>query len=284
MEKLIIGIDAGNYHAKTAGPFGLDNYRTAICDWFQRDFIESFGNDDMEFEIDGKKGYAGSIAEVEDVFGGSGMYGDSKAHEDTKIRVLLALYRYINRYCPGIGNVNVVTGQPITSHNETEKQKLIHMLHGEHIFTVNGKRQRIYIDKVGIAAEGSGAFWSSPKMGKLRIIDVGSGTVNVATIIDKKIINNASETFNFGMETVNRGLDSVATGIIRATTKLRWERNDAVFVCGGVASDIIPFIKAHYPNAQIVQPMLRKHDGMQVASPVFANAIGFYELARLNFA
>lgn len=283
MSELLLGIDAGNYMAKTAGPYGLDNYRTAICDWFRRDFVESFGNDDMEFEIDGKKGYAGSIAEHEDVFGGSGMYGDSKAHEDTKIRVLLALYRYINRFCPGIENVSLVTGQPIASHSEKEKRKLIGMLQGAHEFTVNGNPQRIYIEEIGIAAESSGAFWSSPKMGKVRIIDVGSGTVNVATIVDKKIINNASQTFNFGMETVDRGLDSVATGIIRATTKLRWESNDAVFVCGGVASDITPYIKGHYPSAQLVQPLLKKHNGMEVANPVFANAIGYYELARLNF-
>lgn len=283
MSKLLLGVDAGNYMAKTAGPYGLDSYRTAICDWFQRDFVESFGNDDMEFEIDGKKGYAGSIAVHEDVFGGSGMYGDSKAHDDTKIRVLLALYRYINKYCPGLDTVSVVTGQPITSHNEKEKKKLIDMLQGNHEFTVNGKRQRIYIEEIGIAAEGSSAFWSNPRMGKNRLIDVGSGTVNVATIVDKKIINNASETFNFGVETVNQGLESVANGIIRATTKLRWERNDAVFVCGGVASDVLPFIQSHYPSAQLVQPLLQRLDGVEVTSPVFANAIGFYELAKLNF-
>ncbi|WP_438310742.1 ParM/StbA family protein [Sporosarcina sp. FA9] len=283
MSKLLLGVDAGNFMAKTAGPYGVDSYRTAICDWFQRDFVESFGSDDMEFEVDGKKGYAGSIAEHEDVFGGTGMYGDTKAHADTKIRVLLALYRYINRYCPGLDTVSIVTGQPITSHNETEKRKLIDMLQGGHEFSVNNKKQYVYIEEIGIAAEGSGAFWSNPQMGKVRIIDVGSGTVNVATIIDKKIINNASETFNFGMETVNRGLDSVATGIIRATTKLRWERNDIVLVCGGVAKDILPYIQTHYPNAQIIQPLLHKINGIEIVGPVFANAIGNYELSKLNF-
>lgn len=283
MGKLLLGVDAGNFMAKTAGPYGLDSYRTAICDWFQQDFVESFGSDDMEFEIDGKKGYAGSIAVYEDVFGGSGMYGDSKAHRDTKIRVLLAIHRYIDRYCPGLDAVSIVTGQPITSHNDAEKQKLQNMLQGGHEFTVNGKKQYIYIEEVGIAAEGSGAFWSNSRTGKVRIIDVGSGTVNVATIIDKKIINNASETFNFGVETVNQGLESVANGIIRATTKLRWERNDSVHVCGGVASDALPFIQNHYPSAQIVQPLLQMDNGVEIASPVFANAIGFYELAKLIY-
>jgi len=33
---LILGIDAGNHTAKVAGDYGIDSYRTAICDWFER--------------------------------------------------------------------------------------------------------------------------------------------------------------------------------------------------------------------------------------------------------
>lgn len=279
----MIGIDAGNYMAKTAGPYGTDIYRTAICDWFQRDFVESFGDDDMEFEIDGRKGYAGSIAEHEDVFGGGGMYGDTKAHEDTKIRILLAAYRYKEKYCPGIENIKLITGQPIASHNDAEKKKLQDMLLGEHEFIVNGEPYYLNIEKVGIAAEGMGAFWSNPQTGKVRIIDVGSGTVNVATILNKKVINNASATFNFGMETVDRGVDSIARGIIQETTRLRWERNDMVHVCGGVASEVIHYIKKHYANAELVQPLLKTHNGIEVTNPSFANAVGFYEIGRLTY-
>lgn len=49
------------------------------------------------------------------------MYGDSKAHEDTKIRVLLAINRYLDRYCPHFENIAIVTGQPIKRHKQTEK-------------------------------------------------------------------------------------------------------------------------------------------------------------------
>ncbi|WP_246231537.1 ParM/StbA family protein [Sporosarcina jiandibaonis] len=280
---LILGIDAGNHMAKTAGPYGIDSYRTAICDWFKQDFVEKFGDDDMEFEIDGRKGYAGSIAEHEDVFGGGGMYGDTKAHEDTKIRVLLALYRYINKYCPGIDTVKIVTGQPITSHNQTEKQKLIDMLQRGHEFTVNNRRQYVYIEDVRVVAEGAGAFWSNPQTGKVRIIDIGSGTVNVATVFNKKIINNSSETLNFGMETVNRGLDSIARGIIQETTRLRWERTDTVYVCGGVANDILPYIKLQYSQAESIQPLLKRHNSVEMTSTLFANAVGFYEIGRLTY-
>jgi len=285
LSNLILGIDAGNHRAKVAGPYGLDSYRTAICEWFERHTVEIHSEEDMEFEIGDRKGFAGLIAEREDEFGGGSMYGDSKAHEDTKIRVILAIHRYINKYCPGVENVNLVTGQPIASHKDAEKQKIIEMLKGTHEFTVNGQWQRIYIHDVAVGAEGSGAYWASQEMGTVRIIDVGSGTVNCASVIEKRYINNASDTFNFGMETVNNkdDLASIARGIIRGTTKLKWGKNDAVFVCGGIAKEILPLIAAHYHSAKLLQPILQNGNKVTVADPVFANAIGFYKLARAKF-
>lgn len=285
MSKLILGIDAGNHTAKVAGPYGMDSYRTAICDWFERDIVESHGADDMEFEIDGRKGFAGSIAVYEDEFGGASMFGDTKAHEDTKIRVLLAIYRYGKKYGIDITDVSLVTGQPIASHKPKDKEAIQLMLVGQHTLNVNGESQTINIEETGVAAEGSGAYWSNPEGGTVRIIDVGSGTVNAATIIDKRYINNASDTFNFGMETVNNKEDlaSVARGIIRNTSRLKWHRNDSVFVCGGIAKDMLPHIKAHYGNAVLLQPMLQEGSSITVADPVFANSIGFYKLAKGAF-
>lgn len=283
MNKLILGVDAGNHRAKVAGVYGVDMYRTAICDWFERDVAESFGEDDMEFEVSGRRGYAGSIAAYEDIYGG-GMYGESKAHEDTLIRILLAISRYRAKYCPRFERFSIVTGQPIKTHKPDEKRLIADMLRGEHIFTVNGVKQCITIEEVGVAPEGSGAFWSSPQAGTVRIIDIGSGTVNCATIVDKHHINTASDTFNFGMETVGSAeLGATARGIIRRTTELKWRNSDAVYVCGGVANEMLPFIKAHYPSARTVAPQLRRHEGVSVLHPIYANAVGFYELARVTY-
>lgn len=284
--RLILGVDAGNYQAKSAGPYGVDTFRTSICDWFLRDFNEQFGSDDMEFEIDGRRGFSGTIASYEDEYGVATLYGDTKAHEDTKIRVLLAIHRYVERYCPGIEEITLVIGQPIISHQEDEKQKLIMMLEGPHEITVNGARRRYHIRDIAIAAEGSSAFWSMPSSNLCRYIDIGSGTINCATIRDKRIIQNASGTFNFGMETVSdkNNLDSIARGIIRSTAQLKWQRQDNVFVCGGIANKILPYLVSHYDNARTVVPQLRRHDGViEGLEPVYANAVGFYEIARLVF-
>lgn len=286
MSVLNLGIDAGNYRAKVAGPYGVDSYRTAICDWFERNIEEDFGDDDMEFAFNGRKGFAGTLASYEDPFGGGAMYGDSKAHEDTLIRVLLAIYRYTQKYCPGFTSFNIVAGQPIVSHKPGEKKKLLDMLKGEHIITINRRRHRYSIEEVGIAAEGSGAFWSSPKNGQIRIIDIGSGTVNCATLNDAKHINTASATFNYGVETMGgrENIDNITRGVIRSTTQLKWRQSDDVHVCGGITGDIIPLLFEHYTNVKAIIPQLNAHDGVQVHLPTYANAVGFYEIARLTYA
>ena len=281
MYHLNLGIDAGNYEGKTIGQFGEDSFKTNICDWFVRDVEESFGSDDMEFEIDGRKGFAGSIAKYEDEFGDGTRYGDSKAHEDTKIRVLLAIDRYMNRFCPQMEKVKIVTGQPIKRHNKVEKDLIINMLKGEHNIVVNGNPRKIIIEEVGVAGEGSGAFWVNPRMGVIRIIDIGSGTINCATIIDKKFINTASTTFNFGVETVSdrNDIERIANGVIRNTTKLKWNKQDEVLVCGGKSEVMLPFIKKHYARAELISPIITRSIGDKVLHPVYANATGFYNIA-----
>lgn len=287
MRSLILGIDAGNHMCKVVGPYGVDKFRSNICGWFERNVKESFGTDDMEFVIGDRKGFAGTIALYEDEYGNGAMYGDTKAHDDTKIRVLLAINRYINKYCPSMGRVSIVVGQPIKRHKDDEKNRIKDMLLGRHTVEVNGKVRTFIIDRVGVAAEGSSAFWSSNKPdAQIRIIDYGSGTFNAATITNYRHINNASDTYNFGAETVNNkdDFESMAHGIIRNTTKLKWHKSDKVFICGGVAEKIAPFIVNHYPNAEILTPKLNIDGAIKIYSPVYANAVGFYEVARGAFS
>ena len=286
MDKLILGVDAGNYMGKVIGPYGADSFRTNICEWFERDVEETFGNDDMEFEIDGRKGYAGSIALYEDEFSNGAMYGDSKAHDDTKIRVLLAIYRYISRHCPNAKEIALVTGQPIKRHKESEKGQIRDMLLGSHTIKVNGHYKTFAITNVGVAPEGSSAYWSQPTAGTIRIIDAGSGTVNAATIKDNRHINNASTTFNFGMETMNNKEDAaaIARGIVRNTTKLKWNNVDNVWICGGAAEMLAPHIQEHYKNATVIKPTFKIGHNLSLLQPVYANAVGFYQLAKGAFS
>lgn len=284
MNTLILGVDAGNHSAKVVGPFGVDSFKTNICDWFERDVKETFGKDDMEFEIGSRKGFAGTIAQYEDVYGDGTMYGDSKAHPDTQIRILLGINRYLNRYCPHFENVSIFTGQPIKRHNEAEKKIIKDMLEGPHEFIVNGQKKSFTINRVGVAPEGSAAFWCNPTKGKRRVLDIGSGTSNAATIIDMRHINTSSDTYNFGSETVrNKELESIARGIIRSTTSLKWDRGDKIDICGGITEGIAPLISEHYFNAEILKPIISRGGVKTTLHPVFANSVGLYELAKGAF-
>lgn len=281
---LKLGIDAGNYKGKTVGIYGVDTFRTNVCEWFVQDVKEVFGEDDMEFEIDGRRGFAGSIAKYEDEFGGS-MYGDTKAHEDTKVRVLLAIYRYLQMYCPNETYLSIVVGQPFGKHNDGEKNAIKKMLQGYHEYTVNGQYLEINIDRVEVAAEGGGAYWCSPVNGLVRIIDIGSGTVNAVSVFNKKILNNASGTFNFGMETVvnKENLTGLARGIIRNTTILKWNKDDVVYLCGGVAEQIEELIASHYKNVVVIHPELTLYGDDISLLPVYSNAVGFHEIAKIVY-
>ena len=276
--KLILGVDAGNHKGKVCGPFGIDSFKSNICDWFERDVEETFGQDDMEFEIDGRKGFAGSIAEYEDDYGNGTRYGDSKNHEDTKIRVLLGINRYLDRYCPQWERVSIVTGQPIKRHKAEEKKAIAKMLEGSHDVTINRKKRKIIIDAVGVVPEGAAAYWSNPQKGTVRIIDIGSGTINAATNIDNHHINNQSDTFNFGMETVKNknDLQGIARGIIGNTTRLKWNKTDKILICGGIAEGIAPHLIEHYHNAEILKPYMNGGE----LHPVYSNAVGFYVVAK----
>lgn len=266
---MLLGIDAGNARVKVAGAQGAIDFDASLGEWRQRNLVNSHGPDDMEVEYGGKRYFAGSLARCESEFGGT-LMGDSKAHEEAKLRALLAIARF------DVGECQIVTGQPIGRHSAAEKEKIVSLLRGSHEITVNGKRHRITITGVKVAAEGAAAFWTAPQPGLVRIIDIGSGTVNCATVLDHRYVDRDSFTLSFGLNT-NKSEDrgAMADGIAREALK-KWRRGDRVLLIGGGAESIAPHLQKHFPAAEIHRPAL---NGRQL-HPIYANAIGYYQLAR----
>lgn len=265
----IVGFDGGNNEIKTASHRGCIRLLSNIGEYRERKLEQLHGEDDIIYEFKGKKGFAGTLAKYESEFNGSIM-GTTKAHDDTLIRVLLGLWKH------GGTHFNLVVGQPITGHTKDEKDKLKKMLTGAHDIVINGKKNTFTIGKVEVAAEGGAAFWSNPVKGMVRIIDIGSGTVNYASILDGRYIDKDSDTIKKGMNT-NKSTDKrefvrgIATEVLT-----KWERSDTVFVAGGAAHDLIPYVKEFFPNANLINPF---HNGSLV-EPVYANAVGFYKIGR----
>lgn len=269
-----LGIDAGNYRVKICGEFGLFDFNSAIGEYRDINLKQKHGEDDMYFEYEGEKGFAGSLAQYESEFGGSIM-GTSKAHRDTKVRVLLGIHRYLTFYNINETDFKIVVGQPISKHSQTEKDRIKNSVIGEHLISVNGIKKSFHIKNTEVAAEGASAFWSNPQQGLVRILDIGSGTVNFATIMNGRYVDKDSDTLSFGVNTnKSKSMQSLSRGIVTSILK-KWDSNDKVFIVGGASEVIIPHLKEYLNDVNILYPIYNN----QLTHSAYANAVAFYNVA-----
>lgn len=274
-----MGIDAGGSNVKVVTRFGVDQFVSDIGEYRDRNLETKFGDDDMIFEYEGKKGFAGSLARFECELGES-IKGDTKAHEDAKLRVLLAIHRYSDSEIH-----NIVVGQPIGTHNEEEKDKIKNMLQGYHELTVNGIKKGFSIERVEVAPEGAVALMSEQKQGIQRVIDIGSGTINCASLNDMRFIDRDSFTIRQGMETTrNKDADQLARLIYARAVQHRWEKSDNVWIVGGGVDEVEKPLKLLFPNAKRLNPKHKSGGKIKSIKPIYANAVGFFEIARRLYA
>ncbi len=264
---MILGIDAGNHSTKVCGPSGVLKFPSDLGEYRERRLMQVHGPDDMVYLHQGKRGFAGTLARAESEFGGS-MQGITKAHGDMLIRVLLAIHRY-----GGDDRFRIVVGQPIEAHTEVEKLKIISMLTGRHTIGINGLEKTFTIEAAKVAAEGGAAFWANPIDGLVHQLDIGGGTVNWATLDNRRYIDKDSFTLLFGgSNNKTYDLEAMARAIAARASKYRANR---VRIVGGLAEDIVQYVQAHFPQATVQYPVLQ-----QKLPPVYANAVGFYQIAR----
>jgi plasmid segregation protein ParM len=271
---MILGIDAGNVKVKVANKNGVFTFASDIGEWRERRLSESFGADDMEFEYNGRKGFAGTLARYESEFGGT-LKGDTKANEDAKLRVLLALHRYSD----DVDNA-IVVGQPIAKHVEGEKAKIKSMLLGEHELTVNKVKKQIRINRVEVAAECASVGMIDPPVGEFHIVDLGGGTLNWATCIYDgervRKVDRDSDTELFGMASSKQANLGAMARILIAKTQSRWGQDNIVRTIGGVAVPFAEQLLQYYPRAEAFRLTI---NGNQV-DPTFGSAAAFYEIAK----
>lgn len=274
---MIVGIDAGNFRTKVAGPRGVQSFYSTFGEDRDRNFDGTYGDDDMVWEYKGRRGMAGSLAIRESEYAAS-MTGITKANDDALIRILLALHRYTENE----KTIDMVVGQPIKGHNEAEKRKIQDMLMDKHEITVNGVRKQFDIRRVGVAPEGAVAGVLQPsRQGWFRVIDVGSGTVNLGSLFDQVFNDRDSDTIPKGTETVkNLDYAAFAREIAAKAKRLGWEEDDFVRLVGGGAVRIEEHLKKYFSFLELYHPVISG----QKLDPVYANAVAFYEIARSAYA
>ncbi|MFY2248442.1 ParM/StbA family protein [Priestia megaterium] len=271
---MILGIDSGSSSVKVATQEGLYTFSSHLGEWRERNLSSTFSENDIEYEYQGKKGFAGTLAQYESEFLRQ-MMGSTKAHEDAKIRTLIAIHRY-----GGLTN-EIVVGQPILQHNEQEKQKIKAMLKGQHTITVNGITKTFTINQVEVAAEGGAVYWAlNTKAPLIRIIDIGSGSVNYATIEGGRYIDKDSSSLEYGAEsTKSQNVNSMVESIIAQTSK-KWRKEDVVLIAGGMAEEVQDLVSSYYKEAKAIKVPYVESGQIDFAHPVYANALAFLNIAR----
>ncbi|CDN44181.1 ParM/StbA family protein [Paenibacillus sp. P22] len=262
----IIGIDAGGSAVKLYDGRQFRQFPSPIgYDWRERNLQQVHGEHDFEWEYGGQHGFAGTLAMYESELAES-TKGDSKAHPDARLRVLIALHQY----APGSEH-QIVVGQPIRTHTPEQKRQIKEMLQGRHEITINGERRVIVIRRCEVAAEGAAAGLLVPSLGIVRVIDIGSGTVNLGTLQDRRFVDRASDTLVNGMETLrNPDPAAFARAIIAHAIRLKWKSEDVLVLCGGGAEALLPDIGKHFKSAQLLKP------GMSL----YANVEAFHLIAK----
>jgi len=249
---MIIGADWGNYETAICTPTALEVFPSDIIPYRVLKVENDLRKYDFIFEYGDRKGLAGTLAKDERNSLHRGRRGDSKLHEDALIRLLIGLHQFATN------NVNVVVGQPISKHSR-DKARIKDMLEGSHTITVNGIQKTIRIREVAVAAEGAGAYFAHPMPGIVHFIDIGSGTINFATMKNGRFINESSDTVPKGLENLDHNYEAIAESIRNVMIDLEWKDN--VYLLGG--------------GAEIMQPYL----GFRVVDqPDTANARGFYRI------
>ena len=193
----VISIDTGRSHTKVIAPNMQVKFPSIISEWYERPLSKG---GDYELEYNGKY-FVGELAR--EGYFRSINAESSKIHLDMKLLFITALAS-VNPQNETI----IVTGVPVDMHIEDIKKDMRHYLKGIHEGKLNGKEFQFTVKALEICPEGAAAYWdyvldnqgniAKDTSGVYRIIDIGSRTINVATIINQMYLNRESFTLDYG--------------------------------------------------------------------------------------
>lgn len=251
---------------------------SAVGEYRVRDISEG-GDYEVEISTIGKR-FVGHLA-LNESKNYTHMRTASKIHEETKICMLTMIHQL---YQPP-GRIRLVTGLPVRQHKPEIKKKFIELLGGNYNVTVNGIKKNIIIDdETLISIEGAGAYFAEvfgehPELHeqKVRVLDIGSRTVNGLVIDHGQFIDRDSFTENFGCiditneeEIINEDKLSFVRRLLGATS-CHWldcKVSEPILLTGGGACFLASELKEIWSNA------------LFSGDAVFANALGWLEMAK----
>ena len=263
----IVPIDTGRDTIKL---MNKKQIHSVVGDWQKRNLsVEG----DYEVSINGEKYFVGDLAITESLSPRE-MTTESKIHLETKILFLTALAITATETNPII-----ITGVPIRQFLPETKAGLEKLLCGEYNIKINNNTSKyLCINNITIAPEGAASFWyalsQNPLLeyGKKRIVDIGSRTINYATVDGKKYINKDSNTLQYGCLKLKDDRithDQLANKIVADLSQKWMEYNpdeDIILLTGGGSILLGDILKKHFKNCQVID------------DPIFSNVLGYYRM------
>ena len=126
------------------------------------------------------------------------------------------------------------------------------MLLGTHLLKINHVEKEIVIDRVEVAAEGVAAGLLIGSLDLIRIIDIGSGTVNYGTMINRKFNDKGRFTIATGMEaTLTTDYIAFTRQVALRAIQGGWQAHDKVYLVGGGAYKVISYMTDYFPLAKL---------------------------------
>lgn len=257
-------IDNGRRWIKEYTNEGVKLIPSDLGEWHDRSGFKDtkYGDYDLEIMFNSQRYFGGNLAQYESTWKTT-MHTQTKSNVENLINILTALHLSMDS-----GKVKIITCQPIRVHTEDNKKEIKEMLQGEKTITINGVTKTFEIEDVLVACEGGVAAYSLQSLPKqIKLIDLGSATVNFATIRDGKFIRNESDTLFFGMETQEEmNTERMAGRIISELSRRQWNPQDTVVLVGGGAEIFHSYIKKYFVKSQ-VHP-----------NAIYANVIGMWKV------
>ncbi len=284
-----IGIDVGRDSVKVVTARNKLEFKARVGEW--RDRKITFGGN-YEVEIDGEKYFIADL--VEESFFGRQILLSSKVQLETRVLFLSALALTIEDQ----DNFTVNTGIPIQQYTPENISEILTFLSGNYQVRINQEYRQVNVQNINIAAEGEGAYWdyvldengkiinnrNFSKKDIIRVIDIGSRTINFCTVASEKLLDRDSGTLSYGiLELTNAMGDEDMTiedikedMLIEFTRRIigdlsrKWlSRNlkkNIVILSGGGAILLQKYLRSYFPVVIVSN------------DPVFANARGFYKM------
>jgi len=271
----IIPIDCGRNAVKL-----LENksFKSVVGEWHHREISDG---EEYEVIINGNEKYfVGQLATDESI-APIEMNIASKIHNQTRVLFLTGVALSI---LDTEADLVICTGVPVDQFNSTTKNALENLLYGVYDIRVNDVHiKKLNISNITIIPEGVAAFQyalskdETLSIGKKRILDVGSLTVNFSTLNGSKFVTRDSGTIPFGtIKLKGNHIDNemyVSKIISELSQKFTdYDPSDKVLLTGGGALQFKDLFKKYYPNLSIID------------NPVFANVEGYFRMGMKKWA